>query len=357
MIELQQRITILKSLGHRLKQLSGQIVQQKSENDAELSRWLSQVSAVNPWFTVDSIAMALEVWATALEPQAVDQWVELYPALQNQRTPKTVGVINAGNIPFVGLHDLLSVFLSGHRYVGKNASEDPFLLPMVVKEMEAIDPSVREVIQFVDKLTGVDAVIATGSNNSARYFEAYFGKYPHIIRKNRNAVALLTGFESSEDLSALGNDIFSYYGLGCRNVSKLYVPKEYDFNLFFESIYSYHTVMNHHKYMNNFDYHNAVYMLKQLPFLQNNFLIVREEEQLASPLAVLHYEQYENWDKLMDTIASKELEIQCIATSKNTKIDHEKIQSPVVEFGTTQSPTLLDYADGVDTMKFLLEVG
>jgi hypothetical protein len=355
-MEFKQRIALVKSLGYRLKQLSERMVQSGPEKDPEFGLWLDQVKAKNPWFTTGSMAMALEVWSNALLPEAVDRWVAAYPMMETDRLPRTIGVINAGNIPFVGLHDLLCVFMSGHHYQGKNASEDPFLLPMIVKEMATIDPTVSDVVRFVDKLSGMDAVIATGSNNSARYFESYFGKYPHVIRKNRNAIALITGFETGEELAELGKDIFSYYGLGCRNVSKLYIPVDYDLSLFFESIYGYHEVMNHHKYMNNFDYHHAVYLLKQIPFLQNNFLILKEDEMIASPLAVVHYERYDNWERLLEKIGKQEEEIQCIAVSSNTQINKEKCNSPVVPFGQTQAPTLDDYADGVDTMKFLLEI-
>lgn len=355
-MELSQRVELLKSLGYRLKQLSERIVQAGMGNDPDLGLWIDQVKAKNPWFTVSSMSGALSVWSKALAPEAVERWINTYPALNGQRNSRTIGVINAGNIPFVGLHDLLCVFLSGHRYQGKNATEDPFLLPFIVREMAAINPAVMEVIQFADKLSGMEAVIATGSNNSARYFESYFGKYPHIIRKNRNAVALLTGFESSEELTELGKDIFIYYGMGCRNVSKLYVPDDYDFTLFFESIYGYNEVMNHHKYMNNFDYHHAVYLLKQIPFLQNNFLILKEDEMIASPLAVVHYERYTRWEELLQRISTKEEEIQCVAVSPNTHLAANSFKSPVVAFGETQSPSLSDYADGVDTMSFLLEI-
>ncbi|MFM2136018.1 MAG: hypothetical protein RL021_1418 [Bacteroidota bacterium] len=354
-MELKNRINILKSLGIRLEEVCRQIDPANDNISSDWSSWLGAVQTRNPWFTRASVHLALTAWTEALRPEKVEQWAGAYELPHLPSRLKLVGVINAGNIPFVGMHDLLSVFLSGHRYVGKNASDDPYLLPWVLDLMKSIDPQVAESVSFTEKLVGTDAVIATGSDNSARYFEYYFGKNPHIIRKNRNGIAVLTGEETTGELTSLGADIFSYFGLGCRNISKLFVPHGYDFSPFFEAIYPWHVVMGHHKYMNNFDYHHAVFLLKQLPFLQNNFLMIREDERIASPLAVVHYEFYDDLKKLTNTLVEKSDLIQCVAVSERTKRKSEPAESdpPFVDFGKTQFPSLQDYADGVDTVKFL----
>jgi hypothetical protein len=252
-------------------------------------------------------------------------------------------VVNAGNIPLVGLHDMLCVIASGNNYVGKNASDDQYLLPFVANILFSISPELKSRIEFVDKLVEFDKVIATGSNNTARYFEYYFRNYPHIIRKNRNGIALLTGYETTEQLSALGEDIFRYYGLGCRNVSHLLVPNGYEFAKLFESLESFRKVTEHHKYMNNYEYYKAILLLKRVSFLDNGFLILKEDAAIPSAISILHYSYYDT-DKTVDSwIKSNEEQIQCIVSSKH------------VPFGKAQFPLLWDYADGVDTMNFLLE--
>lgn len=310
----------------------------------------------NGWFSELNIVHALEQWGHALTEDNLNRWLAPYNDLIPVETPKRIGVINAGNIPFVGLHDLLSVLLSGHLYVGKNATDDPFLLPWIAKLLIDIEPELQNRIEFVMKLENIDAVIATGSNNSSRYFEYYFGKYPHIIRKNRNGVAILTGFETKEELGALGKDIFRYFGLGCRNVSKLYVPKNYVFDPFFEGIYNENPIMNHTKYMNNFDYNNSVLLLKLVPFLQNGFLIIREEEAIPSPISIVHYERYDDVEQLQQKLASQTDALQCIACNESYFKLNPELKKITVNFGQTQSPQLWDYADGVDTVEFLAGV-
>lgn len=351
-----ERKSDLLELGKLLKS----IILSKSSSSVTISlpleELLRQVSIRNPWFTNDSVMNALEVWSDLLNPESIEHWLSGYEIPQQTVDAKVVGVVNAGNIPFVGLHDLLTVYISGHRYLAKNASDDPFLLPWLTEVWATVCPHISNSISFTDRLSGIDAVIATGSDNSARYFEYYFSKYPHIIRKNRNGIAILDGHESPSDLSGLGRDIFTYYGLGCRNVAKLYLPRGFEISVFFEAMYPFHSVMEHYKYMNNFDHHHAVYLLKGIPFLQNNFLILKEEQAIASPLAVVHYEFYDDQDLLLDSLMAKKEVIQCIATSEQLM---EKIQRrglPAVRFGETQSPSLSDYADGVDTLEFLLKL-
>ena len=354
-MKLETRINVLKSLGIRLQQVSQEVNPDAGELTGEWSSFLAAVRSANPWFTRAAVHLSLKAWAEALTGAEIDRWASAYQLPAAPESPKKIGVINAGNIPFVGLHDLLAVYLSGHQYFGKNASDDPLLLPWIAGLMKEADPATSEVIAFADELTGMDAVIATGSDNSARYFEYYFGKQPHIIRKNRNGVAVLTGNETSSELNALGSDIFSYFGMGCRNVAKLYVPADYDFTRFFESMFVFQDAMGHHKYMNNFEYHQAVYLLKQLPFLQNNFMILIEDERIASPLAVVHYQRYADSSALVNSLKADAEKLPCVVTGSEAAELPGLRESglPLVTFGQTQFPSLTDYADGVDTVRFL----
>jgi hypothetical protein len=313
------------------------------------SEFMAQAYNQNKWFTDDNIYFAYNIWGDTLSEKNVEEWLKPYKDKLETERGIRVGVINAGNIPFVGFHDFMSVLISGNNYVGKNASDDSILLPYVAEMLCDMEPRFKERIQFTDKLTTPDAVIATGSNNTARYFEYYFSKYPNIIRKNRNAVAVLTGKETKAELNALGSDIFQYFGLGCRNVSKLYVPRGYDFNIFFESIFDFSEVMQHNKYMNNFEYNNAVLLLKRIPFLQNGFLIIFEDKRIPSPIAVLHYEYYDALSGVEESLRKEKENIQCVVSLANLNIE-----SPLVKFGETQHPAFWDYADGVNTMEFLL---
>ena len=312
----------------------------------------------NTWFTKNNIDNAAKVWAETLTEENIKLWLKRYAAESGDSLKRKgkkglrIGVINAGNIPFVGLHDFISVLISGNMYVGKNASDDSILLPYISKLLIDIEPKFSKRISFTERLVNPEAVIATGSNNTSRYFEYYFSKYPHIIRKNRNAVAVLSGEENEGELKSLGKDIFQYFGLGCRNVSKLYVPKGYSFNTFFESMLGFAEVMQHNKYMNNFEYNNAILLLKRIPFLQNGFLIIREESRIASPIAVLHYEYYDSINEVEEKLINEKEKIQCVVSSSSLSINN----IPVVRPGETQSPTLWDYADGVDTMEFLLKI-
>lgn len=352
MIDIEKRINVLITFGGVLNEISDKL---SLSADTEFSKVIDRAGNENQWFTKQSILKALKNWSFVLSSEEVNRWAELYKSgLQQNKSAKNVAVINAGNIPFVGLHDMLSVFLSGHKYIGKNATGDDVLLPYVASLLKAIEPGINESIHFVPKLEKMDAVIATGSNNSSRYFEYYFGKYPNIIRKNMNGVAVLDGNETSEELKNLGEDIFSYFGLGCRNVSKLYVPEKYNFNNFFESMYGFNEVMNHNKYMNNFDYNNSVFLLKQFPFLQNGFLIIREEKNIPSPISVLHYETYSDINTLIETLSVSEDKLQCITVKKESGVLNDKLNNLTIEFGMSQLPSLTDYADRADTMQFLI---
>ncbi len=320
----------------------------------EFTSVVAQSNSLNPWFTPKSIDRAFREWSRILTAEKINQWADQYE-IASDHTNLKVGVINAGNIPLVGLHDLLTVVLSGHDYVGKNASNDSTLLPFVARLLIKAEPKLVDRILFLPVLKEIDAVIATGSNNSARYFDYYFSKYPNIIRMNRNGIGVLNGNETKEELTALGEDIFTYYGLGCRNISKVYVPHDYIFNDLFESVFCFNEVMSMHKYMNNFEYNNSVLLLKQIPFLQNGFLIVREESSIPSPVSILHYEYYDGKEQLENELLGKKDQLQCIATSAN-KFESKELNAISLPFGKTQSPELSDYADGVDTLRFLTEL-
>lgn len=303
---------------------------------------INSSTALNPWFTRENICQALQGLSYMLRPEALEKWLNSYDFSQVQ-SPKRVGLILAGNIPMVGFHDIFSVAIAGHKPVVKLSSQDKLLLPAIFKLFYASTGVKGFNIEWIEeKLPAVDAVIATGSNNTSRYFEYYFGKYPNIIRKNRSSVAILTGDESETDLKRLGADIFSFFGLGCRNVSKLYVHRDFDIDRFFKGIYDYHDIVNHHKYANNYDYFRALWMMNQEDLLDNGFMILRPSTALASPIATVFYERYDDINAVREQLEQQREEIQCIVSLED------------VPFGESQHPELWDYADGVDTMEFLL---
>jgi hypothetical protein len=301
----------------------------------------------NRWFTEEQVYFAVQSWAEALTPANLDKWLANYAI--EYTTPKTVGLVLAGNIPLVGFHDFLSVLITGHKALIKTSSNDQLILPFLAKYIVAVAPQLENRIQFTEgKLEGFDAVIATGSNNTSRYFEYYFKNKPSIIRKNRNSTAILTGNETKEELIALGEDIFRYFGLGCRNVSKLFVPKDYDFKLFFEAMYEYGDIIHYEKYANNYDYNKAVFLMSNYKILDNGFLTLKEDKGYASPISSLFYEHYENIDDVWKRLEEEHEQIQCIVGNDTDKGN--------VRFGQTQKPALWDYADNVDTISFLSKI-
>ena len=301
----------------------------------------------NGWYTPEQVYFSLQSWAEALTEENLDEWISSYDF--NTVTPKNIALILAGNIPLVGFHDFLSVLISGHSVLVKTSSNDQHLLPFLAKYIIAIEPEFANKIAFVEgKLENFDAVIATGSNNTARYFEYYFKDKPSIIRKSRNSVAILNGEETKEQLIALGEDIFRYFGLGCRNVSKLFVPKGYSFDAFFEAIFEYQDVIHYEKYANNYDYNKAVFLMSNFKLLDNGFLTIKEDSSYASPISSVFYEFYENLADLEKRLESENEQIQCIVSNNHIKNS--------IPFGTTQSPKLWDYADNVDTISFLLTI-
>ena len=301
----------------------------------------------NGWFTRNNVLTAFYSWSKILNLSNLNNWISKYD-LSSVR-PKKIGVIMAGNIPLVGFHDFLSVLVSGHDILVKQSSSDAHFLPLIAKYLEYAEPQFKGRISFTDeKMNDFDAVIATGSNNTARYFDYYFGKYPSIIRRNRNSIAVLTNEETEEDLKNLGEDIFRYFGLGCRSVSKLFVPKGYDFDKLFTAIYDFKEVLQYDKYINNYDYNKAVYLMSQFKLLENGFLMLKEDKAYASPIATLFYEYYEQDDELMKKIHADKDSIQCVV-GKTNKLE-------TVAFGQTQKPQLWDYADNVDTLAFLQDL-
>ena len=302
----------------------------------------------NGWYTPEQVYFAVKSWADALTKENIDKWLSAYTFDPSQKE-KTVALILAGNIPLVGFHDFLSVLITGNKALVKTSSNDQQLLPFLAKYLIFVDENLNDKITFVEgKLENFDAVIATGSNNTARYFEFYFKDKPSIIRKNRNSVALLTGNETQEDLMNLGEDIFRYFGLGCRNVSKLFVPKGYDFQPFFQAIYAYKDVIFYEKYSNNYDYNKAVFLMSNFKLLDNEFLTLKEDTSYASPISSVFYEYYENLEDIKKQLEDDADQIQCTVS--------KGVVENSIPFGQTQQPQLWDYADNVDTLEFLLKI-
>lgn len=347
---LPHKKMILVEVGKFLSQFSENTTSERSDvlkNDlffAEFDALIRLSQSHNGWYTPDQVYFAVQSWAKALTLINLDHWLEKYTL--EETSPKTIGLILAGNIPLVGFHDFISVLLSGHRTLVKTSSSDQHLLPFIARYIIAIAPEFENFIMFTSgKLENFDAVIATGSTNTARYFEYYFKDKPSIIRKNRNSVAVLTGKESKADLVALGEDIFRYFGLGCRNVSKLFVPMNYSFDNFFQAIYEYGDVIHYEKYANNYDYNKAVFLMSNFKLLDNEFLTLKEDESYASPISSVFYERYENIDEISAKLLADKDRIQCIVS--------DGILENSIPFGKTQQPELWDYADNVDTINFL----
>ena len=321
-------------------------------NDAFYEKFIDLIDlsqSHNGWFTPEQVYFAIKSWADALTEQNLTNWLSNYSIPNNE--PKNVGLILAGNIPLVGFHDFLCVILSGNKALIKTSSNDQKLLPFLIDYLISVDADFSKHIEFVDgKLENFDAVIATGSNNTARYFEYYFKNKPAIIRKNRNSVAVLTGKETKEELILLGEDIFRYFGLGCRNVSKLFVPKNYSFDLFFEAMFEYKDVIHYEKYANNYDYNKAVFLMSNYKLLDNGFLTLKEDtQQYASPISSIFYQQYDSLAQLQQQLTQDTPLLQCIVS--NGCIPDS------IGFGQTQKPNLWDYADGIDTLTFLTKLG
>ncbi len=313
-----------------------------SEDDAGFESLLERSKIENPWFTIENQKFALQQWADLLTEKNIGSWLNKY---RISGISKRVGLILAGNIPLVGFHDVISVVLSNHIPVIKLSSKDKYMIPFLLKKWnEFSEGSVP--FEFVEKLENFDAVIATGSNNTARYLEYYFKNHLHIIRKNRTSIAVLKGDETEEDLKLLAEDIFRYFGLGCRNVTRLFIPQDFVIDRLFESFLDFQDIINHNKYANNYDYNRAIYLLNQEKFWDNNFVMLKEDEKLFSPLSVINFSRYSSLDEVKSFIAENEENIQCIVAGEELGLNS-------VKPGEAQNPGLDTYADNVDTMKFL----
>lgn len=326
----QERIFLMAQLGDYLL-----------NNDAPLKDVKQNAERENPWFVPESIDLAIKNISTdLLKKDLLEKWAALYNIPYENKINKTVGIVMAGNIPLVGFHDLLCVFISGHKAIIKPSSKDIVLVKHITDKLEEWNNETKQYISFAENLKGCDAYIATGSNNSGRYFEYYFGKYPHIIRRNRTSVAVLEGNETREELDLLADDIQLYFGLGCRNVTKLYVPEGYDFIPLLTALKKYDDYFSFHKYKNNYDYQLALLLLNNKKYLSTGALLLSENASLFSPVSEVHYEYYKNKNEVIASLINNK-DVQCI------------IGKDLIPFGQSQNPRLTDYADGVDTMQFL----
>ncbi|MDT0554909.1 acyl-CoA reductase [Patiriisocius hiemis] len=352
-MQLQQRINAFAQLGTFLNQFRENIPvkdESLSLNDIfyeKMEACITTAHMQNSWFTPDNLAFTFKAWGGILTKQNLEKWYSIYNI--EDIKPKTVATIMAGNIPLVGFHDFLSVLLTGHYIKAKLSSNDKVLLPFLAEILKEIHPSFIDRIQFTEeKLENFDAVIATGSNNTATHFEYYFGKYPNIIRKNRNSVAILTGEETKIELELLANDIFRYFGLGCRNISKIFIPQDYNFDPFFNAMYTWKGIINNHKYINNYDYNKAIYLMSNIKLLDNEFMLLKEDSGYSSPISVVFYEYYDNKEALEKKLVSEKENIQAVVSKIGFKNE--------IPFGKAQTPSLWEYADGVDTLEFLSQL-
>jgi len=348
-MKLQQRIKSAVQLGKVLSAIGSNqpwtdfTLGITAEEYQTLQELVKRVRHHNGWFTEKEVLFSFQSWGEALTEENIQNWLGNYQI--NTDLTKSVAVIMAGNIPMVGFHDLLCVYLLGGNVKAKLSSDDNVLIPEIIKVLALFDDEVSSKIEFIPfKLEGFDAVIATGSNNTARYFETYFGKYPNIIRKNRTSVAVLNGKETKDELKKLADDVFLYYGLGCRNVTKLFIPKEYDLNLIFGAFFDHIYVAENNKYANNYDYHKAVYLMEQQEMIENGFLLMKQDKSLHSPIGMLFYEYYDNVENIESYLIENENEIQCVVAQNK------------IPFGDSQKPKLWDYADNIDVIDFLLNL-
>lgn len=341
-MEIGKQISGLSKLGQYLHNLLNISNNEENETYLELKKILDLSEIENSWFTQDNQKFALKQWANLLNEDNIKTWIYKY---KRAETPKKVGLILAGNIPLVGLHDILCVILSGNIPLVKLSSKDKRLIPFLLEKWQEFSENNIN-YKFVERLENFDAVLATGSNNTAQYLESYFKNYKHIIRKNRTSVAVLKGDETDAELKLLAEDIFRYFGLGCRNVTRLFLPKDMKLDRLFENFIDFGHIINHNAYANNYDYNKAIYLLNQEQFWDNNFVMLKEDDKLFSPLSVINFSRYENIDEVHNFLKTNENEIQCVVAKQDLGLDS-------VAIGDAQNPSLDTYADCVDTMKFL----
>jgi len=320
--------------------------------DATFGEAIERQYRENSWFTPEFCRYALSAISWMLAPEALDTYLARYQDIVPDTAPrKRVAVISAGNIPLAAFHDFFCILVSGNDYQGKLSSQDKHLLPVLAQELVRIEPAFEERISFVEKVADFDAIIATGSNNSARYFDYYFSKYPHILRKNRNSVAVLNETESDQELRALADDIYLYFGLGCRSVSKLFVPRHYDFVPFLQILtQESQPIALHHQFNNNLEYQKAVHLMNQIPYMDAGTFLLVENQNYASPIGMINYEFYDDIEVVNDRLEADSELLQCIV-SRDPRITRAE------PFGSAQSPTLSDYPDGIDTLRWMLAIG
>ncbi len=340
-MKLKERIESFTELGEILR---NSLAGRKTGYTSRLEKLIDNQQFQNPWFTPENVRMAVKTIADELTHENLVKWTASYQGLNSENDPLRAGVVMAGNIPLVGFHDFLAVLLSGNNLISKTSSKDSELIVFMGDILCGINHAFKEKIEFTaGLLKEFDVIIASGGDNSSRYFEYYFGRYPHIIRKNRNSVSIIEGTETDEELTALGTDVFSYFGLGCRNVSKIYIPEGYDLTRITLNWTGFSSIVNHIKYGNNFDFNKAVYLVNKEKFIDTGYLLLKEHQELSSPVAVLYYEFYNSLDYVARRNEIMKEKIQCI-TGRNH-----------VPFGKSQYPHLWDYADGIDTLEFLLK--
>jgi hypothetical protein len=336
-MQLQERIKALIAFGKHLNSLPHE----------EISEVAKKAAVYNPWFTQTHIEYALSGILKFLNERSIRKLVDNYDIKEGN---KTIGIVMAGNLPLVGFHDLLCVLLAGHKAMIKLSSKDEVLPQFLFEQLEEVAPELAAQINPADKLQDFDAIIATGSNNTSRYFEYYFGKYPNIIRKNRTSVAVLTGEETTDELAALADDMLLYFGMGCRNVSKVLVPADYNFEPLFKALEKYQDMINHNKYRNNYDYYKSIYLVNGDSFLDTGFIMFKQDQQLVSPVSVVYFEYYNNTEEANQYLKEHNEKIQVTVASDKAAIPG------TVPPGKAQLPEIDDFADRVDTMKFLAEL-
>jgi hypothetical protein len=332
-----ERLAAFVALGHRLATVSTD----------EITTLTSRARNQNAWFDGPSVTAALAGLAHMLAEEPLRHWAARYPP--EPTTVHQIGVVMAGNIPMVGFHDMLCVLLSGHVLLAKLSADDTMLMTWLMEELTRIEPRFAESIQVLPRLNAADAFIATGSDNTARYFEFYFGKKPHLIRRNRTSVAVLTGEETSEELALLGPDIFQYYGLGCRNVSKLFVPTDYNFSPLLDALQTREDVLNHHKYNNNYDYNKSILLVNRVPHFDNGFFLITKDPKLVSPISMVYYAEYASEVDLVDQLTDVAAQTQCVVSAGARFAGS-------LPFGQAQAPGVAEFADRIDTMEFLAQL-
>lgn len=354
-MKIQQRIDAFERFGETIAELLNPSVQLEEYRPEvkdvcyKLIDSIQDIEKLNPWFTSKNVRLSMHAISAKLSKSSIKTWIDPYmEELGDKNNSFLVAVVMAGNIPLVGFFDFFYILMSGNKFLGKLSSQDNKLLPLLSELLIIVEPGFYDMIEFTeDRLSGFDAVIATGSDNTSRYFDFYFKKYPNIIRNSRSSVAVLTGHESNDDLSLLGSDIFSYFGRGCRNVSKIFIPRSFSLDVLFKAIQDFKYVAENYKYMNNYDYYKSIYLLNKEKFFDNGFLMMKENPGISSAVATIFYEYYDDLNTVQDHLIENKDRVQCIVCDST-------IIPEGIPFGTSQYPQLWDYADNIDTMKFLL---